>query len=82
MGLILTETPESIINSDGNFWKNVWTEVAARMPSLHKLEVRHGEVNKRRFSHGVGSLEAAEHMDQVLQELGTGLLAGIWRVRE
>jgi hypothetical protein len=76
------ETAESIINSDGNFWKNVWTEVAARRPSLQKLEVRHDEVNKRRFSHGIGSLESAEHMDQGLQALGTGLRAGVWRVRE
>jgi hypothetical protein len=81
MGLISTETVDSIISSDGNFWVEVWAEVAARIPSLQKLEVRHDEVNKRSFSHGMGSLEAAEYMDQGLQELGTGLRAGIWRVR-
>ena len=81
MGLILTETHESIINSDGKFWTEVWAEVAARMPSLQKLEVKHAEINKRSFSHGIGSLEAAEQLDQGLQELGTGLRAGIWRAR-
>lgn len=48
---------------------------------MGKLEVNHDEVNKRKFSHGVGSL-AAEQLDQGLQELDTGLKPGIWRVRE
>ena len=82
MGLISTETVDSIISSDCKFWTEVWAEVAARMPSLQKLEVRHAEINKRSFSHGMGSPEAAEQLDKGLEELGTGLRAGIWRVRE
>ena len=82
MGLISTETMESIISSDGKFWTEVWAEVAARMPSLQSLEVKHAEINKRKFSHGIGSLEAAEQLEHDLQELGTGLRPGIWRIRE
>jgi hypothetical protein len=80
--LLLTDKFDSIISTDANFWTNVWAEVAARQASLLKLEVRHDEVNKRKYSHGVGSAEAAEHMDKVLEDLGSGLRAGRWRVRQ
>jgi hypothetical protein len=52
------------------------------MPSLQNLEVWHEEIHRRKFSHWFGSMEAAEQLDQGLQELGTGLKLGIWRVRE
>jgi hypothetical protein len=70
---------DSIISTDTNFWPQVWTEVAARQASLPRMEVKHEEISKRSFSHGIGSREAAERMDKVLGELGAGLKPGAWR---
>lgn len=75
-----TESLESIINPDDKFWNNVWSEILARKPALGKLEVKHDEVNKRNYSHGVGSIEDGERLDQLFE--GCGLRPGIWRVRE
>jgi hypothetical protein len=36
------------------------------------VEVWHEEIGRRKFSNGLGSLEAAEHLDHGLRELGIG----------
>ena len=76
MGLISTETVDSIISSDGKFWTEVWAEVAARMPSLQKLEVKHAEINKRSFSHGFGSLAIGTTNGSGASGAGIGANAG------
>jgi hypothetical protein len=84
-------TPESLIeyiyitfqelslSNDSNFWTNFWAELERRMPYLGKLKVRHHEINKRKYSHSLGTSEAGERLDRLFGQVG--FHPGIWRVR-
>ena len=78
--LTQAENMDPIISADTAFWHDVWAEVSARDQNLGKLEVKHEEINKKNFSHGVGCVEDGEKLDMMFQDFG--LEQGTWRVRE